>query len=118
MWCDSVAGDLAKAGRMSEQPRGQLAFAIRSSSSNRVGSANAFNMAVRRALVRRAIFRDSASGADAVFIREFALWLDAMVAHGDYGPVMSMKAELRFSIFPAEKSGRDGARWSASGQAD
>lgn len=53
MWCDKVAGEMARASRAMVQPNGQLARAIFSSSSKRLGSDNALRMEVRWARVRR-----------------------------------------------------------------
>src|SRR5579863_7512866 len=53
MWWDRVAGEMARASRAIEQPSGQLARAIFSSSSKRLGSDSALRIAVRWTRVRR-----------------------------------------------------------------
>jgi hypothetical protein len=56
IWCDSVAGEMASAERASMHAMGQLALATRSNSSNRLGSASAFSIAVRRTRLIRVVF--------------------------------------------------------------
>src|SRR5579862_9899601 len=76
MWWERVAGAMASAGPRTEQPIGQDDLAILSSSSNRLGSARALRIPVRRARVRRTGLAEVAAGEDsAVMRRSCTVWM-------------------------------------------